>query len=100
MGNFTKYLEIKNLTESAGKYLKITQGEFRKVKIGLQNCFSSVVVSQAFRNSHSLVWQGKKGLAKISQGEKGLAKISSALFALYPAACTPFGHFARLKGGL
>ena len=31
MGNFTKYLEIKNLTESAGKYLKITQGEFRKV---------------------------------------------------------------------
>ena len=31
MGNFTKYLEIKYLTESAGKYLKITQGEFRKV---------------------------------------------------------------------
>ena len=100
MGNFSKYLEIKNLTESAGKYLKITQGEFRKAKIGLQNCFSSVVVSQAFSNSHSLVWQGKKGLAKISQGEKGLAKISSALFALYPTTCTPFGHFARLKGGL
>ena len=55
MGNFTKYLEIKYLTESAGKYLKITQGEFRKV----------------VKNS-----QGKNWVAKLFFFSCGFARLS------------------------
>ena len=52
LDNYTKYLEIQNLTESVQKYLKISR-KFRKAEKGLRN---------------SSVSQGVDGLAKLSQG--------------------------------